>query len=248
MNEEKKTRRRWFHLTRGQRTVRNLVLFFVLAVLVWGIYGCPLPVKAAFRRLEREYMLEPGEITLLLKPKRKDGLSQITIAGKTYSCLNVLCASATPEWVFSASSDDRSFGQEELVFCCARGDGVDVVPLAYHQLYYLPIVNGKLEMYHYLAYLALDLTLPEEAVRVEMDMEYRMFDLDGNKVVTISGAGIEQDSGAWLFLLNEPSGSADMNGQIGALWTIRAYDAGGELLQELEGTVREYAVREYTVS
>ena len=48
MNEEKKTRRRRFQLTRGQRTVRNLVLFLVLAVLVWGIYGCPLPVKAAF--------------------------------------------------------------------------------------------------------------------------------------------------------------------------------------------------------
>ena len=242
MNEEKKTRRRRFQLTRGQRTVRNLVLFLVLAVLVWGIYGCPLPVKAAFRRLEREHMLESGEITLLLQAERGEDSAHVSLGGKTYNSFHTLCASVSPDWVICASSYTRSFDQWETVFCCSRGDGVDVIPLAYHQILDTNIVSGMPKLDYYMPYLVLDLDLPAEAARVEMDMAYRMINTDGEVDVDTTGLGEMQESGAWLFFLNRPSGHVAMNGQIGAPWTIRAYAADGTLLQELEGTVREYAV------
>ncbi len=242
MNEEKKTRRRWFHLTRGQRTARNLVLFFVLTVLVWGIYGCPLPAEAAFRRLEREHLLESGEIVLLLQPEWGKEYATVSVNGQQYSSNGVICASVSPDWIFCSAGTSRTFDQWEIAYFCSRGDGVDVIPLAHYMVTAIDYSTGRMNLTSYVPYLVLDLDVPAETVRVEMDMEYRMDVRDGEMNVMTSGAGEKQKSGAWLFFLDRPNGSAYATGQIGAPWTIRAYAADGSLLQELEGTVREYSV------
>ncbi len=50
-------------LGRGGRTVRNLLLALALAALVWGQYRYPLPTaELEFRRMERRYLVGPGEM------------------------------------------------------------------------------------------------------------------------------------------------------------------------------------------
>ncbi len=242
MKKNSETRRKWYRLTRGKRIVRNLVLALVLAVFAWGIYGFPLPVEAAFRRLEREHLLEPGEIALLLQPEWGKEYATVSVNGQQYSSNGVICAAVSPDWIFCSAGTSRTFDPWEIAYFCSRGDGVDVIPLAHYMVTTVDYSTGRLDLKSYMPYLVLDLDVPAETVRVEMDMEYRMDGRDGEKTVMTTGAGEKQESGAWLFFLDRPNGSAYATGQIGAPWIIRAYAADGTLLQEIEGTVREYSV------
>ncbi|MCI9655269.1 MAG: hypothetical protein HFF45_04500 [Lawsonibacter sp.] len=55
-------KKRW-KLSRGKRTIINLVLSALLLVLTWGLMGCPLPTaEMEFRRMERTHLLPRSEI------------------------------------------------------------------------------------------------------------------------------------------------------------------------------------------
>lgn len=52
-----------WRLSRGQRTLRNLLLGALLLTLVWGLAGWPLPTgELEIRRLEREYLMGSTEV------------------------------------------------------------------------------------------------------------------------------------------------------------------------------------------
>lgn len=69
-------KQRW-RLTRGQRTVRNLVLGALLFTLIWGLADYPLPTgELELRRLEREYLAGGTEVVLV--HRTKDGVALLT--------------------------------------------------------------------------------------------------------------------------------------------------------------------------
>lgn len=68
-------KKRW-KLSRGQRTVRNLLLTVLLLALIWGLAGCPLSGELEIRRLEREYLAGGTEVVLV--HRTKDGVALLT--------------------------------------------------------------------------------------------------------------------------------------------------------------------------
>lgn len=63
-------------LTRGQRTLRNLVLGALLLTLIWGLAGYPLPGELEIRRLEREYLM--GSTQVVCKHRTEDSVTLLT--------------------------------------------------------------------------------------------------------------------------------------------------------------------------
>lgn len=64
-------------LSRGQRTLRNLVLGGLLFVLIWGLADYPLPTgELEIRRLEREYLM--GSTKVVRVHRTDDGVALLT--------------------------------------------------------------------------------------------------------------------------------------------------------------------------
>ena len=67
-------KKRW-KLSRGKRTIINLVLSALLLVLTWGLMGYPLPTaELEFRRMERTHLLPRSEIVLSNGTRSGEGL------------------------------------------------------------------------------------------------------------------------------------------------------------------------------
>ena len=52
------------------RTARNLLITALLGILIWAVNGCPLPMKMAFRQMERQNLVDRSEIVWTYRSAR----------------------------------------------------------------------------------------------------------------------------------------------------------------------------------
>ena len=77
-------KKRW-RLSRGQRTVRNLILGALLLTLIWGLAGWRLPTgELEIRRLEREYLM---------------GGTEVICINRAYDKSYVTCLAEGEDWI-----------------------------------------------------------------------------------------------------------------------------------------------------
>lgn len=221
-----KIRRFFPKLGRGGKIVRNLVLAAGLALVIWAQYGCPLPtLEMEFRRMERKNLLPASEILLTTgritvahshepyNPVPKVTQEQILGLGEDYAV------------AFWQSSSLR--GANELV-CWPFEEQPGQVKLA-PLLYAVSDTRNEdwPERESCVAVAALE--LPEGTVRGEMIVE--------------AEEGIYQEESEvlehnlCLFAFQSRLSSYSFGWVRGLPYTLRLYDAAGELLLEQTGTV-----------
>jgi len=205
-------------LGRGGKTVRNLLLALVLALLVWGQYGYPLPTaEMEFRRLERANLLPESEIIF---NSVKDSPLQ---------------------WRGSI----LSFSTQRVVIGL-EGDRVHVAGLRYKILEVYPLSEGITPIPLYNLFVRevglgssdsgvplLFLNVPAEAGRanVEIDAVGR-----SGEALRGRGEGWCLAPGKWMFSV---APGDDFSGEWYAdgTYTLRLYRADGSLLLEQSGRV-----------
>ena len=213
-------------LGRGGKIVRNLVLAAGLALVIWAQYGCPLPtLEMEFRRMERKNLLPASEILLTTGritvshshdpgvPPPKITEEQILGLGEDY---------AVAFWKHPFSSS----GNQLVCWPFEEQEGqVKLAPL-------LDAVSDTRnedwpERESCVAVAALE--LPEGTVRGEMIVE--------------AEEGIYQEESEvlehnlCLFAFQSRLSSYSFGWVRGLPYTLRLYDAAGELLLEQTGTV-----------
>ncbi len=213
-------------LGRGGKIVRNLVLAAALALVIWAQYGCPLPtLELEFRRMERKNLLPPSEIVLRTgqitvahshepyDPVPKVTQEQILGLGEDY---------AVAFWKHPFSTS----GNQLACWSFAEQPGqVKLAPL-------VSLISDTRdedwpERESCAAVAALE--LPQGTVRGEMTVEARegIYEeesevLEHNLCLFAFQSRLSSYSGDWLQ---------------GLPYTLRFYDAAGELLLEQTGTV-----------
>lgn len=213
-------------LGRGGKIVRNLVLASALALVIWAQYGCPLPtIDMEFRRMERKNLLPPSEIVLHTGqitvshshdpgvPPPKVTEEQILGLGEDY---------AVAFWKHPFSNS----GNQLVCWSFAEQPGqVKLAPL----VSLISDTRGEdwPERESCAAVAALE--LPQGTVRGEMTVE--------------APEGIYQEEsealepGLCLFAFQSRLSSYSGDWVQGLSYTLRCYDAAGDLLLEQTGTV-----------
>lgn len=213
-------------LGRGGKIVRNLVLASALALVIWAQYGCPLPtIDMEFRRMERKNLLPPSEIVLHTGqitvshshdpgvPPPKVTEEQILGLGEDY---------AVAFWKHPFSNS----GNQLVCWSFAEQPGqVKLAPL----VSLISDTRGEdwPERESCAAVAALE--LPQGTVRGEMTVE--------------APEGIYQEAsevlepGLCLFAFQSRLSSYSGDWVQGLSYTLRCYDAAGDLLLEQTGRV-----------
>jgi len=215
-------------LGRGGKIVRNLVLAAALALAIWAQYGCPLPtIDMEFRLMERKNLLPPSEIVL--------HTGQITVSHSHDP--GVLPPEVTEEQILGLGEDYAvtfwqhpfsNSGNQLVCWSFAEQPGqVKLAPL----VSLISDTRGEdwPERESCAAVAALE--LPQGTVRGEMTVE--------------APEGIYQEEsevlehGLCLFAFQSRLSSYSGDWVQGLSYTLRFYDAAGELLLEQTGTVPE---------
>lgn len=213
-------------LGRGGKIVRNLMLAAALALVIWAQYGCPLPtIDMEFRRMERKNLLPPSEIVL--------HTGQITVSHSHDP--GVLPPEVTEEQILGLGEDYAvtfwqhpfsNSGNQLVCWSFAEQPGqVKLAPL----VSLISDTRGEdwPERESCAAVAALE--LPQGTVRGEMTVE--------------APEGIYQEEsevlehGLCLFAFQSRLSSYSGDWVQGLSYTLRFYDAAGELLLEQTGTV-----------
>ena len=213
-------------LGRGGKIVRNLVLASALALVIWAQYGCPLPtIDMEFRRMERKNLLPPSEIVLhtgqiTVSHSHDPGVPPPEITEEQILGLGEDYAVAFWKHPFSNS------GNQLACWSFAEQPGqVKLAPL----VSLISDTRGEdwPERESCAAVAALE--LPQGTVRGEMTVE--------------APEGIYQEEsevlepGLCLFAFQSRLSSYSGDWVQGLSYTLRCYDAAGDLLLEQTGTV-----------
>lgn len=213
-------------LGRGGKIVRNLVLAAALALAIWAQYGCPLPtIDMEFRLMERKNLLPPSEIVLRT--------GQITVSHSHDP--GVPAPQVTEEQILGLGDGYAvAFWKHRF---SARGNQLSCWPFSEQpgQVKLAPLVSfisdtrdeewSKRETC--VAVAALE--LPQGTVRGEMTVEAREGIYEEESEV------LEHNLCLFAFQSRRNSYSGDW--VQGLPYTLRFYDAAGELLLEQTGTV-----------
>lgn len=215
-------------LGRGGKIVRNLVLAAALALVIWAQYGCPLPtIDMEFRRMERKNLLPPSEIVLhtgqiTVSHSHDPGVPPPKVTEEQILGLGEDYAVAFWKHPFSTS------GNQLACWSFAEQPGqVKLAPL-------VSLISDTRdedwpEREACAAVAALE--LPQGTVRGEMTVE--------------APEGIYQEEsevlepGLCLFAFQSRLSSYSGDWVQGLSYTLRFYDAAGEILLEQTGTVPE---------
>ena len=222
--------KRHWKLSRGQQTVRNLLLAALLLTLRWGLAGYPLPTaELEFRRLERTHLLPPGEIVFTAEGTSghrvdqevyaADG-TQLYLRGRWYVSLGedwtAVALVERPSWdrLFQAYSLDPE-GATLLNFRSGYG-------------YWREEAPGLQKVTHNFFPLLL-VEVPKETARAEITVTK-----DG---VSVTGPGWDMGKGVWL--LTPDNQVLPYRSDAERSYTLRLYREDGSLLLEKSGTLPE---------
>ena len=79
--------------------------------------------------------------------------------------------------------------------------------------------------------------IPGETTRAELDVDTVL--LGGERFARYAQEGICLEEGLWLFSMKSPEGAYARDWYAGASYTLRLYDADGELFLEKDGVLSE---------
>lgn len=227
---KKRLKRLWARrprLSRGQKTVRNLLLLLLILVYWWGECGYPLFFPTLeFRRLERQNLLPRGEIVFSATPGLFSSSVELELNGETVTLRDTWRVGAGENWA-AVMGYYRKYSNMKSFSCYPRGDGPDPIPLP--SGYLLSYQRGQ-GFTSYLPLLFLD--IPQGAVRAEVEMDIE------ETPCHRAGEGTNQGNGVWLFGLEPPEeGGWSDRWYDGASYTLQAYAQDGALLGLWTGTV-----------
>lgn len=209
-------------LSRGWKTIRNLVLCALLLVCIWGLMGYPLPTaKLELRRWERQNLLEAGEVIFSIKENGSlEGLAE------GYSV-------EFPRPVIVSVTEDRAvIGAKFLsrwgfaVFPLEKEPFVTPIPT----IMQLPVFSpeGPIICTPVLAF-----GLPKEAAGGEITL----MGSRGTAEVPLTGPGWEVSPGLWLFAASTRQDVYSLSGD--APYTMKLWKEDGSLLLEKGGSLGE---------
>lgn len=209
-------------LGRGQRTAVNLAIITVILLYAWGVAGYPLFFPTLeFRRLERRLLLPKSEIVFSATPAPFYSGVELELNGETVDLRGTWRVGASENWAVV-------MGDDTGIYRYPRGNGPDPVPLPSG---YLLAYQRDQGFTSFLPLLFLD--IPQEAVRVEVEMDIE------ETPCHRAGEGTDQGNGVWLFGFETPEdGGWSSRWYDGAAYTLRVYGGpDGGLILEQEGTI-----------
>lgn len=239
-------KKRW-RLSRGQRTLRNLVLGVLLMALIWGLAGYPLPTaELEFRRLERTHLMPRSEIVFSNRARSRDGW-QVSRQDRSVFALDGTELYLRGRWMVGVQGDRAAVaclsGTGRYIRSFPLNSGPSLAPLPWRGEYLDEagywITQGPGEtpegdpayVYSYHNFVPfLLLNAPEGTADVEITVR-----LEGEEY---SGGGWQLENGAWMLGVEQERRLGD--GPISeTAYTLRLYRADGSLLLEKSGTLGE---------
>lgn len=219
-------------LGRRGRTVRNLVLSIVLATMVWGQYGCPLPtVEMEFRRLERQYLLPRSEVAYRSRFWSSGGAGETQSRDGTYlSVFEPFIVGVTQDQAYSVTLLQAGW---HTVTVAPLGEKPAPVPVK-SVIARVP-EPGKSWMS---GCNLLFLRVPRETARAELDVDATLF--NDEQFSRLAQEGLCLEDGVWLFSLEPPEGGYSGDWYEGAAYTLRLYREDGGLLLEQSGVIETF--------
>ena len=216
-------------LGRRGRTVRNLVLSIVLAAMVWGQYGWPLPtVEMEFRRLERQYLLPRSEVAYRSRFWSAGGVGEIQSRDGAYlSVFEPFIVGVTQDQAYSVTLRQAGW---HTVTVAPLGEKPAPVPV--NSVIARVPEPGRVWMS---GCNLLFLQVPREMARAELDVDVTLF--NDEQFSRRAQEGLCLEDGVWLFSLEPPEGGYSGDWYEGAAYTLRLYREDGGLLLEQSGVI-----------
>lgn len=229
-------------LGRGGKTARNLLLTLILAALIWGQFGYPLPTaEMEFRRLERQNLLPRSEI--VLAPPTYRSYLTVSKEDRTFIVRDGTELTLRGRWFVGVTEDQAAaalVGESRISTVPLAETGPTLVPLIVDRSgehaggYWVeegPMEGGGYRYdYHNFSALLL-LNVPEETARTEMSVT----DKEGTPRL---GTGWDLEDGRWLVGFEEEGvGDRIIGWCLDQPYTLRLYRADGSLLLERAGTI-----------
>lgn len=216
-------------LSRGQKTLRNLILCALPLLYFWGLAGYPLPTaEMEFRRMEHIRLLPRSEIVFAAAKGGRDqpvyaldGTELWLRGGPWFAGVGeehaVLACADHESWKrdLTAVPLDRE-GAALLVFPAGYGYWREEAPPGFHR-----------ETHNFFPLLLVD--VPEETARAEITVTK-----DG---VSVTGPGWNMGNRVWL--LTPDNQILPYQSSSERTYILRLYRADGSLLLEKSGTLGE---------
>lgn len=239
-------KKRW-KLSRGQRTLRNLILGVLLMALIWGLADYPLPtVEMEFRRLERTHLLPRSEIVFSNGARNRDGWQVSRQDGSVFA-LDGTELHLQGRWMAGVRGDRAAVaclsGDGRYIRSFPLDSGPSLAPLPWRGEYQDQagywITQGPGEtpegdpayVYSYHNFVPfLLLNAPEGTADAEITLR-----LEGEEC---SGGGWQLENNVWLLGIEGERRLGDRPISETA-YTLRLYRADGSLLLEKSGTLGE---------
>lgn len=219
-----------FRLSRGQRTLLNMILCALLLAGMWGIAGYPLPTaEMEFRRMERTHLVPPGEIVLATSRESRD---RMVSSGQDES---VYTRDGTElhlrgRWLVSLGKDCAAVamvGRENWnrIFSCLplNEEGPTLLPFPAGYGYWYTLEK---EYTCHNAAPVLLVNVPEGTARAEIAIR--------SAAGVSIGPGLELDSGVWLLMPDNQTLEAEWDERSDYTLTLCRED--GSLLLEKDGS------------
>ena len=215
-------------LGRRGKTIRNLLLTLILAVLIWGQFNYPLPTaELEFRRLERTNLLPRSEI-VFTAPRSTNDLKPKN--GPAFTLWN--------RWVVGTYGERAAVGYLEgkwsQIDVFALNDGPSPVPLPLGHVGWIEQVESEQGVHSnpHIWPALLFLGMPE-AARGELVLDVTYREKDYHRV----SEGWDLGDGVWLFVLEPPESSYSADWYQGGSYALALCREDGSLLLEQTGTI-----------